>query len=448
MNKSRELIILENIGEYSKALYGIDNIHALFYCELGLVMQAAEVYDEFAKFRRSIIDYLPLLNYADVDFKEWSEKVQEIAITIKEAMHMEEGHLRKESYMHLNTLTEKCVSHITPKSIDFNKFIKLPNLSREDAGHLLAEIFDHLSSLMGEIDGLLHYPEIQKYEELYHNVYTICGSHLFGIEQDLIDEIKQYPQRRKLDFLYELREKGIKDFKQWLGNDIEFKNTFDEQTMRIDEKGMGKCLYNRRRSYFDHYYYDPDEPDTCFSVSQADEKNMDINQDEITEEQEVIDDYSLITAFTPILNFIATIEFVNKSLDAIHNSDKCNISELMILKGEHCQWQFTSILFGSVKDYIVSTKNKGNWDLVKFVCEYLGFIRKCSRKEFAESVTSLMPEIGDSDKLAASMGKCELTNGLTNDKYPTLSDTDPRKIEGDKIIIMFYQLTQMIKKLS
>ena len=57
-----------------------------------------------------------------------------------------------------------------------------------------------------------------------------------------------------------------------------------------------------------------------------------------------------------------------------------------------------------------------------------------------------MPEIGDSEKLAASMGKCELTNGLTIEKYPTLKETDPRKEEGDKIISMFYQLTRMMKK--
>ena len=444
MNRSRELILLENIEDYSKSLYGIENIHALFYCELGLVMQAAEVYDEFAKFRRSLCDYLPLLNYADVDFKEWSEKIQEVAVSLKEAMHMDKGCLSKESYMHLNTLTETCVSHVTSKSIDFNKFTKLPKISREDAGYLFAETFDYLSSLMEEIDGLLHYPEIQKYEELYHMICIICDTHLFAIEQDLIDEIKQYPQRRKIDFLYELRDKAIKDFKQWLGDDLEFKNTFDEQIMRIDEKGMGKCLYNHRRSYFDLYHSDSDESDICYSVPQANEKYLDINQEEISEEE--FDENALITAFKPILNFITTIEFVNKTLDAFLNSGKCNISKLIILQEDHCRWKFISILEGSVKDYIARSKNKGNWDLVKFICEYLGIIKKCSRKDFAESVTSLMPETGDSEKLAASMGKCELTSGLTIEKYPTLKETDQRKEEGDKIICMFCQLTQMMKK--
>ena len=444
MNKSRELIILENIDECSKSLYGIPNAHALFYCELGLVMQAAEVYDEFVKFRRSICDYLPLLNYADVDFKEWSEKLQDIAISVKEAMHMDEGCLSKKSYIHLNTLTETCISPVTSKSIDFNRYAKLPNISREDAGYLFAETFDYLSSLMEEIDGLLHYPEIQKYEELCHMICIICDTHLFAIEQDLIDEIKQYPQRRKIDFLYELRDKAIKDFKQWLGDDLEFKNTFDEQIMRIDEKGMGKCLYNRRRSYFDLYDSDSDESDICYSIPQANEKFLDINQEEMSEEE--FDENALITAFSPILNFIATIKFVNKTLDVFQTPDKCNISDLMIQKDEHWQWKFISILEGSVKDYIVRSKNKGNWDLVKFVCEYMGFIMKCSRKDFAESITSLMPEIGDSEKLAASMGKCELTNGLTIEKYSTIKGTDPRKEEGDKIISMFYQLTQITKK--
>lgn len=443
MNKSRELIILEYLEDYSNSLYSIGNVHALFYCELGLVLQAAEVYDEFVKFRRSICDYLPLLNYADVDFKEWSEKLQDIAISIDEAMHMDEGCLSKESYMHLNTLTKTCVSPVTSKSIDFNRFTKLPNISREDTGHLFAETFDYLSSLMEEIDGLLHYPEIQKYEEFYHMICIICDTHLFAIEQDLIDEIKQYPQRRKIDFLYELRDKAIEDFKLWLGDDLEFKNTFDEQIMRIDEKGMGKCLYNRRRSYFDLYDSDSDESDICYSVPQVNEKYLDINQEEISEEE--FDENALIRAFNPILNFIATIKFVNKTLNAIQESDKCNISDLMILKEEHCRWIFINILIGSVKEYIANTKNKGNWDLVKFVCEYLDFIKKCSRKDFAESVTSLMPEIGDSEKLAASMGKCELTNGITIEKYPTLKETDPRKEEGDKIISMFYQLTQLKK---
>ena len=278
MNRSRELIILENIEEYSKALYGIANTHALFYCELGLAMQAAEVYDEFAKFRRSICDYLPLLNYADVDFKEWSEKVHDIAITLDKAMYKENCNLSKDSYLHLDTLTNNCISELkslTTKTIGFAKYMKLPNLSREDTGHLLAGVFYSLSSLMEEIDGLLHYPEIQKFEEIYHRVYTICGSHLHAIEQDLIDEIKLYPQRRKLDFLYELRDNGIKDFKQWLSNDSEFKNTFDEQTMRIDEKGMGKCLYNHRMNYFNLYFFDSDESDIIFSISQANENYLD-----------------------------------------------------------------------------------------------------------------------------------------------------------------------------
>ena len=94
MNNSKERILIENIFMYSKSLYGINNAHALFLCEVGLVMQAAEVYDEFEKFRRSICDHLPLLNYADINFGTLSEVVHEIAITIDKAI-FRESNLRR-----------------------------------------------------------------------------------------------------------------------------------------------------------------------------------------------------------------------------------------------------------------------------------------------------------------------------------------------------------------
>lgn len=447
MNKSKELILLENIEECSESLFGFSNTHALFYSELGLVMQAAEIYDEFEKFRRSLCDYLPLLNYADIDFEEWSNRISQIAITIEEAMYKEDCNIRKDTYMHLKTLNEGCISKEEKKSIDFSKYTKLPNLSSKDAGHLLAGMFYDLSSLMDEINGLLRYPEIRFYEDLYYKVYSICETELFALEQDLIDEIKQYPQRRKIGFLHELRERSINDFRQWLGDEGEFKNAYDEKNKLIDENGIGKCIYNRRKSYFDHFYVDSDDSDTIISVSQRDESFSESIElyDTETEQERGIDEDALIDTYSPILKFISEIKFVNQTLQVFQDNNKCNISELLLLQEERQVNTFIKILFGNVYDYVQTTKNKGNWDFVKFMCEYLGFIRKCSRKDFAESITDFKPELGDSDKLAASMGKCDLTNSLSLEKYPGLKDTDPRKIEGKKIENMFYWLSQMVK---
>ena len=444
MNKSKERILIENIFMYSKSLYSISNAQAQFLCEAGLVMQAAEVYDEFVKFRRSICDHLPLLNYADINFGALSEVVHEIAITIDKAMY-KESNLRRDLYTHLDTIKDNCISEFTDKRIDFTKYTKLPNMTGEEAGHLFAGMFYNLSSLMEEIDGLLHYPEIQLYEDLYYKVCNICDTELFAIEQNLIDEIKQYPQRRKIEFLHELREKGIRDFKSWLDDNAEYLDTYNEKTNRIDEIGMGKCIYKRRRSYFDRYSIDTEDSNICVSISQVDESNSGTSEllGTFEKDERGIDEDALIDAYRPIINFIATTKFVNNTLECIQNEGKCNISSLLTLTDNCCVSLFITTIVGPINDYIKQTKNKGNWDLVKFICEYLGFIKKCSRKDFAESITGLMQEFGDSNKLADSMGKCVLTNGLTIEKFPDLKKTDQRRIEGEKIVSMFYRLLQM-----
>ncbi len=204
MIKSRELVILEHIEDCSKSLYGIYNPHALYYCEMGLIMQVAEVYDEFEKFRRSLCDYLPLINYADIDFKEWSEKVYDIGINLEEALSKENCNLRRQSYSHLDTLINICSSEVIQKTINFGKLIKFPNLQGKEVGNILASIFYRLSSLMEEIYGLLRYPEIHFYEDFYYKIYSICESELDAIEQNLSDEIKLIPQRSRLDYIYNL----------------------------------------------------------------------------------------------------------------------------------------------------------------------------------------------------------------------------------------------------
>lgn len=68
--------------------------------------------------------------------------------------------------------------------------------------------------------------------------------------------------------------------------------------------------------------------------------------------------------------------------------------------------KLAALLNHEIKNYVISTGNKANWDAVHFCCKHFGmFGKNLSREKFAKLITRIVPGLGEAKALESSMEK-------------------------------------------
>jgi len=140
-------------------------------------------------------------------------------------------------------------------------------------------------------------------------------------------------------------------------------------------------------------------------------------------------------------------DFVETSSEAFDDADGAIPSRIELLSPETQSYiadnssfeQIVNALNTKVLPYIHYKAKQSLWDVVRYVLEYKGFLRKrLARQKFAELLVTLCPEAGVAKKIKQNMEQCTLTTGNRKpEDFDSLPDDNPLKQAGKEILALF-----------
>jgi|GEM_PF-4252932 len=101
--------------------------------------------------------------------------------------------------------------------------------------------------------------------------------------------------------------------------------------------------------------------------------------------------------------------------------------------------QIVGALNTKVLDYIRREERQSLWDVVRYILQYMGFLKKnLSRIKFATLLVTLCPSAGEARKIKQNMEQCTLTSGKRKpDNFDNLPDDNELKKVGREILKLF-----------
>ena len=92
-----------------------------------------------------------------------------------------------------------------------------------------------------------------------------------------------------------------------------------------------------------------------------------------------------------------------------------------------------------VLDYIRKAERQSLWDVVRYILQYKGFLKKnLSRIKFATLLVTLCPCAGEAKKIKQNMEQCPLTSGKRKpEDFDSLPDDNELKKVGKEILALF-----------
>ncbi len=140
-------------------------------------------------------------------------------------------------------------------------------------------------------------------------------------------------------------------------------------------------------------------------------------------------------------------EFVETGSEALDNVDGAIPKRIELLSPELQSYIADNSSFGRIVNslntkvlpYIINNAKQSLWDVVRYILEYKGFLRKrLARQKFAELLVTLCPEAGMAKKIKQNMEQCSLTTGKRKpEDFDSLPDDNPLKQAGLEILALF-----------
>lgn len=272
----------------------------------------------------------------------------------------------------------------------------------------IKSLLQSLSNILNELHREIYSPSINSLELLYAQIGMLINcdiietkiksySDIFYTRPDYIDLLK-----KRMDVLLQSRIIKYCDADEW-------KNLFDweDNDCQPIDANIGKLIH----------------------------KQID-NKDKITNAKDIVEltEYWLNYNWE-LINYRESHPDCNLDDDTHRilkqEATQAKSSNPILIKDIEVLMEFETVISQKILGLIKKSENKGNWDIVLFVCKHYKIVpEKCSRNMFSKYLISVCPALDDEKKLRESMEKCSITCGKKEIVYSKfLKDDLAREID-------------------